>query len=267
MIVDGKKIAEAIYARIKARVAALHRAPVLAIITCAPNFETQKYLALKQKKATEVGIEVKVIEMKPDDTTDTFIAQIHAEVPRCDGLIVQLPLPPHIDTEAVLQAIPTTHDVDALNTQTTAVHSPVVGAIEVILLHHEVPVIGAFVTIVGSGRLVGKPAYAWFTERGAHVSLVTKDTEHISNYTKTADIIVCGAGVPGLLKPDMIQGGACVLDAGVSEVGGELRGDADPLCAEKAGLLTPVPGGVGPITIAILLKNVVDLATESADML
>ena len=131
-----------------------------------------------------------------------------------------------------------------------------------ILTTHSISVPGTIVTIIGSGRLVGLPSYRWFLERGAHVSVVTKDTEDISYHTKNADIVVCGAGVSGLLTPDMIREGAVVLDAGTSEEGGELRGDADPRCGEKASLFTPVPGGIGPITIAILLQNVVDCALK-----
>ncbi len=266
MIVDGKKIAEQVYERILARVATLGRAPRLTVIACNPNFETKKYLALKEKKARDVGITATVIELHDASTTEDFIECIATAVLESDGVIVQLPLPagrqdfPDVDTDAVVASIPTTHDVDALNPETKDILSPVVGAIKEILGTHEIPVFEKLVTIIGSGKLVGLPAYAWFIEQGAHVSMVTKDTQDVSEYTKNADIIVCGAGVPNLVTEEMVKEGVVILDAGTSEDGGELRGDADPECAQKALLFTPVPGGVGPVTIARLLLNVVDCA-------
>ncbi len=267
MIVAGRSIAEIVYAETKERILSLPHAPRLTILTCAPNFETKKYLALKEKKAAQVGISVRVIEMDIQSTTEDFIRTLETEKEGSEGLIVQLPLPAHIDTELVLRAIPTSHDIDALNPSTDHISSPVVGAIERILIHHSIPVVDSLVTVIGSGRLVGRPAYAWFTSHGAHVSLVTEDTVGIDTYTKNADIIVCGVGSPGLLKPEMVKEGVVILDAGTSEDGGELRGDADPGCAEKAKLFTPVPGGIGPLTIAILLKNVVFCAERRASML
>lgn len=260
MIVDGRTLAETLYARLTERVRVLGRAPVLTILTCAPNFETQKYLALKQKKAAVIGVETNVIELPSSSTTEMCIASIVDALPKSDGIIVQLPLPQTIDASRVIASVPPSHDIDALNPDTTATLSPVVGAIATILGAHAVVVPGKLVTVLGSGKLVGLPAYRWFTEQGAHVSIVNRDTADIPHYTKNADIVVCGIGVPGFLTPDMVREGVIILDAGTSEEGGELRGDADPRCAEKASLFTPVPGGIGPLTIAVLLKNVVELA-------
>lgn len=262
MIVDGRKIAEDVYGTLRKRTALLHRAPVLSIITCAPNFETKKYLSLKEKKASEVGITTRVTELSSLSSTQDFIDTIDAQTKMSDGIIVQLPLPGTVDVNQVTGSIPVTHDVDVLNHQNHTLLSPVVGAIREILLTHGISPKGKLVTVLGSGRLVGLPSHAWFTETGAHVSVVTKDTSDIAYYTKTADIIVCGAGVPGLLRPEMVKEGAVILDAGTSEEGGELKGDADPRCAQIAGLFTPVPGGIGPITIAMLLRNVVDCAEK-----
>jgi methylenetetrahydrofolate dehydrogenase (NADP+) / methenyltetrahydrofolate cyclohydrolase len=262
MNVDGKEIAERVYKRTYEEIQRLDRTPVLSIITCAPNFETQKYLALKEKKAAAIGITTRVIELHLTNTTEDFCAAIEKIVPDSDGIIVQLPLPPHVDVQTVFAHIPVTHDVDALNPENHSVLSPVVGAFFEILSLYNIVIEGKQVTVIGNGRLVGLPACAWFQSAGAHVSVVTKDTGDISSYTKIADIVVCGAGVPGLLLPDMIKNDVIILDAGTSEEGGELRGDADPLCAEKASLFTPVPGGIGPITIAILLSNVVLCASR-----
>lgn len=262
MIVDGKKIAEAVFEKIRTDVAMLPRAPRLLIISCAPTPETERYLALKQKKASEVGITIDILRFDATATTEEIMTASTEGESRADGIIVQLPLPAHIDTPRVLTAIPPTHDVDALNSQTADVLSPVVGAIHEILLTHGVTTTGKHVTIIGNGKLVGLPAHAWFSAHGAQVSVVTKDTEDIGYYTRPADIIVCGAGVPDLLTPDMVKEGVVILDAGTTEDSGVLKGDADPACALKASLFTPVPGGIGPITIAILLRNVLDCAKK-----
>lgn len=260
MVIDGKVIAAQIYGAVREEVGTLGRSPRLGILTCAPKFETEKYLNLKQKKAREVGIQVEVVRLSESVTTERVCEALDALVATTDGVVVQLPLPSHIDTDAVIARIPSTHDVDALNSHTEKVLSPVVGAIAEILKTYEISIFERHVVIVGSGKLVGLPASRWFMDHGASVSVVTKDTADISYYTKNADIIVSGAGVPGLLTGDMVKDGVIMLDAGTSEEGGELRGDADPLVSEKASLFTPVPGGIGPITIAVLLRNVVELS-------
>jgi methylenetetrahydrofolate dehydrogenase (NADP+) / methenyltetrahydrofolate cyclohydrolase len=262
MIIDGRNIADNMLSVLKETIQREAITPKLFVFVCAPNFETKKYLALKEKRAQEVGIVVQIIELTPESVTEDFIGRIHASAQDSDGIIVQLPLPHTIDRDRVTAAIPQTHDVDALNPQTTSILSPVVGAIAEILRTHGVIPRGKRVTIIGKGSLVGLPAQRWFEGMGADVRMVTKDTEDVKEHTKDADIVVCGAGVPGLLKPDMVKDGVVILDAGTSEDGGELRGDADPQCAEKASLFTPVPGGIGPITIAMLLSNVVDCALK-----
>lgn len=261
MIINGREIAEHVYTELRERVSLLSWSPHFTILTCAPHFETQKYMALKQKKATDVGIHVTVSELREHATTEDFLSAIREVSPETDSIIVQLPLPPHVDVERLLKAVPPTHDADALGTS-PHVFSPVVGACREILGRHGVSPHEKQVVVIGNGRLVGLPVSQWFMEQGAHVSVVTKDTKDISYYTRNADIIVCGAGVPGLLTPEMVKEGVVILDAGTTEDGGVLRGDADPDCVHKASLFTPVPGGIGPLTIAILLKNVVDLAEQ-----
>jgi methylenetetrahydrofolate dehydrogenase (NADP+)/methenyltetrahydrofolate cyclohydrolase len=260
MLVDGKAIANRIYDAIREDIRLLGRAPRLGILTCAPNFETEKYLAIKQKKASEVGIETSVVRLTSLVTEEELLRALAELIRTSDGVVVQLPLPTHLDTERILREIPSSHDVDALNPSTTEMFSPVVGAMIEIIRVYEIPLFEKHVVVIGSGRLVGLPAARWFSEQGASVSVVTKDTLDIPYYTKNADIIVAGAGVPGNLTPDMVKEGVVILDAGTSEDGGVLVGDADPACAEKASIFTPVPGGIGPITIAALLRNVVKLS-------
>lgn len=260
MIVNGTTIARDIYARITERMAALKRPPQLAIITCAPTFETEKYIALKQQKAAAIGVRTSIISLPETVKTADMVAQITEALAGADGIIVQLPLPAHIDSAAVLSSVPPTHDVDGLNPDTKNILPPVIGAIKAVLAAHAVSVTGKRVTVLGAGKLVGLPAAAWFRAEGAVVDVVTKETPDVAAYTEAADIIVCGAGVPGVLTPEMVSEGVVILDAGTSEAGGVLKGDADPACAEKASVFTPVPGGIGPITVAVLLENLVELS-------
>ncbi len=234
----------------------------MGIVVCNPNFETQRYLALKERRASEVGIETIMEELPVDAKESDFCDAITQLSQKVDGIILQLPLPTHIHIENVLSAIPTSKDVDALNPDTKEMLSPVVLAIDAILTHYRQSIDKKEVVVVGQGRLVGAPAAKWFIAKGAHVTTITKDDEDITTATKSADILVTGAGVPALITSHMIKEGVVVLDAGTSEDGGELKGDVDPACVGKASLLTPVPGGIGPITIAMLLQNVVRCALE-----
>jgi len=136
---------------------------------------------------------------------------------------------------------------------------PVVGAIKELSKRQHVVFAGAKVVVVGEGRLVGKPAALWAKKQGAQVKVIHRNTERPEEILKTADIIISGAGDPGIIKPEMIKEGVVIFDAGTSEEGGVLKGDANPACADKATLFTPVPGGIGPITVAVLLRNLVNL--------
>lgn len=263
MIVDGKQIASNIYLELGKKVENMDRTPHLMVFTCDPNFETQKYLNLKSKKAQEVGIGVEVVELKKDINTEEFIAKIKERGPRADGIIVQLPVPQHIDKNRVLESIPLSKDVDSLNSATNQFFSPVVGALKEILSEHGVDPKNKHIVVIGDGKLVGNPAVQWFQRVGGVVTQVTKTTSDIRLHTLEADIIVSGAGVPNLIAPDHVKEGVIILDAGTSEDGGELRGDVDSRCAEKSKVFTPVPGGIGPITIAVLLRNVVDAALQN----
>ncbi len=258
MIVDGKALAARMYEEVKTEVAKMSKTPHLAVLTCAPNFETQKYLELKKKKATEVGIVLNVIELLADAKTEEAVATVRRAVEDCDGIIVQLPLPSSINTDEVLAEIPKNKDTDAMHYEgeETEILPPVVGAIKVIAEEHSVNFSGKKVAVVGAGKLVGKPAALWAAGQGANVITLTKETENNDKVLQQADIIISGAGVSGLLKPENLKEGVVIFDGGTSEEGGELRGDALPECATKASLFTPVPGGIGPLTVAVLLKNV-----------
>ncbi len=267
MIIDGRTIARAILDKVKTEISQLDKPPHLTVFTCAPNFETQKFLALKQRRAAEVGIDVEVISLDPAMVTVAIIALVHEVLSRSDGVVVQLPFPPTIDVGSVLSAIPATHDVDALLYQgeKTTILPPVVGAIDSIATKHAITWATKNVVVVGNGRLVGAPSALYATGKGAIVTVLEKDSPDKVAVIAHADILILGTGVPGLVTVDMIKSGAVVFDAGTSEEGGMLVGDATLEVAEKASLITPVPGGIGPITIAVLLRNVLQLAIKHSN--
>jgi methylenetetrahydrofolate dehydrogenase (NADP+)/methenyltetrahydrofolate cyclohydrolase len=262
MIIDGRALAAHIIGEIKVATSQLTAAPVLTVFTCAPNFETQKFLALKERRAKEAGISVRVIELPATVTLAAVAAAVSHAVGESDGIIIQFPFP-HLATGDLIPLIPATHDVDVMtyDGRTEGLLPPVVGAIDVISREFAVDWRAKEVVVVGNGRLVGAPTAAYATTCGAKVTIVTKDSNTLEA-TKTADIVVLGAGSPGLLVPAMVKDGVLVFDGGTSEEGGMLVGDADAAVAAKASLFTPVPGGIGPLTVAILLRNVLYLAQK-----
>jgi methylenetetrahydrofolate dehydrogenase (NADP+)/methenyltetrahydrofolate cyclohydrolase len=260
MIINGPNIAARVLDEVREKVAGMEQSPSLMVFTCAPNYETKKYLNIKKKKAGEVGIVLMVRELPADVSQETCIEAIQDAVHISDGIIVQLPFPAHIDRSALIGSIPASHDVDAFSLDDDKILPPVVGAMQEILKEYNISIQGKRVVVVGDGKLVGEPAARWLKKSGADVHVVTEHSDNTAYETVRADVIVLGAGSPGLLTPDMIKDEVVILDAGTTEEGGKLRGDANPACAEKASLFTPVPGGVGPITVSVLLRNLVLLA-------
>ena len=263
VLVDGKKIAREIYAEVKEAVRQKKESPVLLVFTCNPNFETVRYLELKTAKAKELGIILDVVFLESSATTAEVIKNIQDSAPKCQGILVQLPLPAHLDTDKIIASVPPEYDVDAFSYEgeETIVLPPVIGAIAEIIKVHKLDLRGKRVVIFGAGRLVGKPAKAFVLTHGALVQVIDRDlvSEEVIKQTLEADFIILGVGKPGLLTDNMIKPGAVVFDAGASEDGGILVGDADPSVADKASLLSPVPGGIGPITVAVLFRNLVNL--------
>lgn len=252
MVIDGKKIADHLKERLKTRLQ--ESVPSLIVFVVGGDQATESFLKIKARVGQELGVRVEVKRFSETVTQDTLLYEMHILLPQYDGVIVQLPLPKHIDTDAVIAAIPPEKDVDALGAQ-AGVLSPVVGAMKEILNRSAVQVHGKKVVVIGKGRLVGAPAAAWLMHEGADVVVLDKSSDDIGSETQRADIIVLGAGSPHLLKPDMIKEDVVILDAGTSEAGGKLVGDADPACAAQASIFTPVPGGIGPIAVVKIFEN------------
>ncbi len=223
------------------------------------------YLKLKLKRAKDIGIGLSVVEFGEETTTEDLVTSIERCTMQTDAIVVQLPLPTHIDTAAVLRAVPTSYDADGMHYDGTpgTVLSPVVGAIAEIAARHDVHFLGQHVVVVGEGRLVGAPAATYARGQGARVTVLNEHSTDTSEMIASADILILGAGVPRLVTPEMIKDGVVIFDAGTSEAGGVLLGDAHPDCVHKALLMTPVPGGIGPVTVAVLLRNIVRLAAAA----
>ncbi|MFZ2555890.1 MAG: bifunctional 5,10-methylenetetrahydrofolate dehydrogenase/5,10-methenyltetrahydrofolate cyclohydrolase [Minisyncoccia bacterium] len=254
MIIDGKVIAEEVYANLRAP-----RSLTLGILVGEVNPVINSFVRIKDKAAQRLGVALMRADLQPGATTDDAIRALLALAEKSDGIIVQLPLPHSIDADAVIAAIPPHKDVDGIS-PLPRVRPPVAAAIAEILRYELVPTKGKAVVVVGSGRLVGKPAAALLKEYGAEVLIIEKG-DSLAPLLE-ADIIISGAGEPGLIRPEHVKDGVVIIDAGTSEIGGKVAGDADPACAEKASVFTPVPGGVGPIAIAMIFKNLVELAKK-----
>lgn len=245
----------------------------LGVVSAGSSPVTQSYVGIK-KRAAE-ALDIAVVEYRlpaqaglPDTaTTEEIIEAVRkAGSAGHDGIILQLPLPEGTDVEAAKNEIPLMLDVDALSDAAFDAFArndfpavpPVPAAMHYILERSGVPIAGAKMTIIGRGRLVGKPAEVLFTRLGADVRMAGRKDD-LAAATREADIIIAGAGVPALLKPDMVKEGVVIIDGGTSESGGMVVGDADPACTGKASVFTPVPGGVGPIAVVEIFANLVAL--------
>jgi methylenetetrahydrofolate dehydrogenase (NADP+)/methenyltetrahydrofolate cyclohydrolase len=264
MIADGKAVAKRIYKEVAQDVASLPRVPVMAAITCAPNFETQKYLELKKRKAAEVGISLRVIELPEMVTTEEVVACIKAVLPDVDGVVVQLPFPPHVDREVILSAVPVTKDPDGFSygKEGGACVPPVPLAIASIAEAYGFDFKDKQVVVLGQGRLVGAPTAEFLMSVGAQVTVLTEHSTDTEMVLKNADALVTGIGKAHFVTPNMLRDGVAIFDAGTSEDGGFVVGDVHPDVSQTASLFTPVPGGVGPVTVAVLLRNLITLIRQ-----
>jgi methylenetetrahydrofolate dehydrogenase (NADP+)/methenyltetrahydrofolate cyclohydrolase len=289
--IDGVATASAIKAEMRERVSALKArgiTPGLATLLVGDDPGSVSYVAGKHRDCAEVGMESIRIDL-PGTASEAdvraAIAQLNAD-DRVTGFIVQLPLPAGIDENAMLELVSPDKDADGLHpinlgrlvlgvdpsTSSGTGGSPLpctpAGVVE-LLQRYDIPTAGQRVIVIGRGLTVGRPLGLLLTRKGidATVTLAHSRTKNLADEVRRADIVIAAVGVPGLVKPDWVKPGAAVIDVGVSRVGAtatgkaKLSGDVDPAVAEVAGFLSPVPGGVGPMTRAMLIYNVV-LAAE-----
>lgn len=266
---DGKALAERIRGEIAKEVRELGEVG-LATVLVGDDPASDIYIRLKHKAAAEVGINARDIRLASDTTEDELLAQV-AELnanDAVDGILVQLPLPDHIDEARVIRALDPVKDVDGLHPlnfgQLTLGHPTHVGATPVgvmaLLEEYEVPVEGSRAVVVGRSDIVGKPVSLLLLHANATVTICHSRTKDLSAVSREADILVVAVGRPGVVGPGDVRDGATVIDVGMNRGEAGVVGDVDPEVAEVAGLITPVPGGVGPMTIAMLLRNTVRAA-------
>lgn len=268
MIVDGRTIAAEILAGARDMVADLPHAPIVRAVVVAPSPATESYLRVKSARARDAGMDMDVVRLADDATTEDVIAAV--QEPGADSVIVQLPLPEHLDQDAILASIPEAQDADVLSANAYiafeqgmdgALMPPVAAAVAEICAREGIMLRGKKALVIGNGRLVGQPVWHWLQQQGADALIVTRATQDtIPMLLPNMDIVVSGAGSPGIIMPEHLKKGVALIDAGTSESNGAIVGDADPRCAEVASVFTPVPGGVGPIAVACLFRNAAILA-------
>lgn len=273
MIVDGRAIAKDILARTRVRSEKLVHPPRVLAIVVSETPATLSYLKIKGMRAADAGC-VLEIERFPLEVLAEELRSA-ASSAATDAVIVQLPLPADINTREVCDAIPFAKDADVLSSaarekferaEADALLPPVVGAVSEIFAQNSINPKGKNTVVIGNGWLVGNPCALWLKQQGAVVSILTSESENMREALADAEIIISGAGVPSLIKPDYIKSGVILIDAATSESNGIITGDADPACAEKCSLFTPVPGGIGPLAVAVLFENVVTLAKRAMNM-
>lgn len=270
VLLDGKALAQTLLDQIIKEVSLLKSkgiTPVLAVVLVGEDPASCAYVNMKIKACENCKIE-SVARKLPENTTQDELLAIIKELdndPKIDGILVQLPLPSHIQTKYVLEAISYQKDVDGFNPFNSG---RVLAGIEAfapatplgvmnLLENYKIPVRGKNVAIIGASNIVGKPLASLMLNAGATVSICHILTQDISFFTKNADIVCVGVGKPALIKSDMIKEGAVVIDIGINRLeDGRLVGDIDfESVSKKASYVTPVPGGVGPMTIVSLLQN------------
>lgn len=260
MIVGGQVSAEEIKRDLKKKIVGKNLR--LDVILVGDNLASRKYVERKKKVGEELGVEVAVHEFM----ANIFQVDLEEEIKRLvdeervNGIIVQLPLPKQIDEQKILNLVSPDKDVDALGEE-ARVLSPIVGAVREILERNNIVLENKKIVAVGNGKLVGRPVSIWLTQEGREVEVININTKNSDQILQKADIIISGVGQPGLITPDKIKDGVVLIDAGTSESNGRLAGDADPACAPKCSLFTPVPGGVGPLTVVMLFKNLLELSS------
>ena len=258
--VDGKKIAE----RIKSEIRTLlsdSGPKSLAIVYVGENPVIDSYVALKRRMGEEIGIRVEVMRFANDISEAELLTEISTSNEDFDGVIVQLPLPESINKDRILNAVSAEKDVDVLSSVSAEMFAnglikkmpPVVAAVSEIVKEYDIDLSGKKIVVVGQGALVGRPVAAWLRREGREVQVFEKGGDEQA--LRDADVIITGAGVPGLVTADMVKEGSILIDAGTSTSSGKLAGGIDLSAYEKALIVSGVPGGVGPITVVSLFKN------------
>lgn len=271
-ILDGQKLSKNILSDIQKKVEEGNLKLKLAVVLVGDDSNSKVYIEKKKKACEEVGIDFELFNFSEDMTQEDVEEELEKIVndKKNTGVIVQLPLPQGFDSQRLLNLVPSEKDVDVLSeesigklyTGSSSILPPPIEGIRRLLGEYGISVRGKNVVVVGAGRLIGKPAALWLLREKATLSVLGSSEEDISSLTMNADIIISGVGTPNLIKADMVKEGVVVVDAGTTSEEGKTVGDIDPDVQEKASYMAPVPGGVGPMTVACLIDNLVKLKEE-----
>ena len=276
-ILDGLKLASDIKSQIASKIKSENLTLGLGTILVGSDPSSHSYVAGKHRDCAEVGINSIQIELPDDASESAILASVKSlnDDPKCIGFIVQLPLPKGVDANKVLGAINPTKDADGLHPlnlgklvlQQEGPLPCTPQAILELVSRNGISWDGKEVVVLGRGTTVGRPLGLLLSGRSANatVTLTHTGTQELLSHTKVADIVIVALGKPHFLKSEMVRDGAIVIDVGLTRVAGKLVGDVDPSVYEKVSAYSPVPGGIGPMTRAMLLKNVVELSKWSAN--
>ena len=268
---DGRLLANHIQQQLRMEVQTLSHTPCLAVVAVGENPASNIYINMKVRAAETTGISTRIHRLEENVTTESLIAFIQDL--NCDkfvdAILVQLPLPKHIDTNAVIESIDPIKDVDGLTSKNqgglmtgypTILPCTPLGCMA--LIHQARPVLsGLNAVVIGRSRLVGRPLAQLLLNENCTVAQAHSHTQNLMDICSRADILVSATGVPGLIKRDFVKPGAIVIDVGISKTAdGRIAGDVDAeQVLGRAGWLTPVPGGVGPMTVAMIMSNMVNI--------
>lgn len=267
-ILDGRNLSEKILEELKEK--KKDRKLKLAVVLVGTNSASKSYITQKQRAFEKVGIDFELFNFSIDISEEELESKVKkiSDDKNISGVVIQLPLPEQIDSQKILNLVPEEKDIDVLSEYASSrffkgeskILPPVVSSISHFLEEYQILLKGKKVVVVGEGRLVGRPVAQWFLNNGCEVLTVNKNTENISSITKAGDIIVSGVGQTKLITGEMVKNGAVVIDAGISVENGSVKGDVDfESVSQKASFITPVPGGVGPLTVACLVENLIKL--------
>jgi methylenetetrahydrofolate dehydrogenase (NADP+) / methenyltetrahydrofolate cyclohydrolase len=279
-LIDGKAFAAALRDRVATAAAAFTsaagRQPGLAVVLVGEDPASSVYVRSKGKATLAAGMASFEHRLPADTTQETLVAlvdRLNAD-PAVDGILVQLPLPRHIDERAVIARVDPDKDVDGFHPLNAGRLATGLDALVpctplgcLMLLRDVHPhLAGLEAVVIGRSNIVGKPMAALLLQESCTVTTVHSRTRDVMAHVRMADIVVAAVGIPGFVQPEWVKPGATVIDVGINRVEGGLVGDVDPRVAEVAGAITPVPGGVGPMTIAVLLRNTVVAASRRAGL-
>jgi methylenetetrahydrofolate dehydrogenase (NADP+)/methenyltetrahydrofolate cyclohydrolase len=274
-ILDGRKVAKRIRAGLEERLAGLQTGPRLAIVLATDNESAHSYVRMIRKTAAQSGIEADIIDLGADASQKLLMDKLKtlADDSEVNGIIIQTPVADSLDIDAARAVIPLEKDVDGANPLSagrlasglSAFAPATAQAVMEILADYDIPVSGKHAVVIGRSRVIGKPVSQLLLDKDATVTVCHSRTADLASFTKQADILVVAAGRAGLITGEHIDSGknTTVVDVGTNFVGSKMVGDVDfDAVSDLAGTITPVPGGVGPVTTAVLLRNTLEAYLE-----